>query len=994
MKRIINTLLFMFAAVTMMAQNSFVVADKNGNSQFVQGLIFEQQQMNDRFTWKSDGLANGDIKDLLFIARAQAELATASSTDVTEMLEKLSGTGKADAGAIAAVLENNPNVEEVYTEDGDNLIVKNVDGEGDVVYPMYEMMSPFSDIQIPEQKNYSKRKRMPRKVSKQYPKVAIFNFFEGMDQYKVQNLITRNIEWDFYLNGYDVDYYTPDNSDPSLRFTYDNLGKVLYSSKKYAAIIIMTHGAWVKGESCLCTGELAGKDDKSLYNWADRKYYKRYPADIQAESNCILYMGICNGPGREGFTSMSPTIGYTGPTRMAQANAAMMFYLMLNEGYNLKKAVSALQSEPAPYQDTEIYKSNNVDSQMLESDTYSERDYIEGHSVHYWLENKGDYSRAYGRFDTNVGNLPRFAWIEYVPIICNDYEMMQAFYDYHHDNFPSVKTITGVDDNGWFDVNSYLRKLPENIYICRMEGWTKSEGKRMVEPFMYRFRIVSENFKENSAEVEDTEESVSAPSILDSSNQQTEEITVSTGVSSSFEIDGYKGHSFWALSLDESIAKVSVNGTSLTVTGVAEGTTYIGVQDYQNKLIAVAKVIVTQGGTFLDGQIVMTRKLYVHHYGDYNYSGITFAFNNGKNLDLRYFNTDYWQDGSHSIRGIYIMSSNADENIDDYGDYHNASRHTKEWYVAPIILDEWFTEKLIIHTDGRVQYYLNDEYMGEEVFDGLNLSEASSFNLEISPWGWWTGMYTYMDDFYLSTPSVTYSDNFNDGVIDLSIWKQPINPDGVREEDGIIKMEQLRTDENFCLYIKSVPLTAGGEIPSYASCPDSHHPHLIDLGLPSGTKWACCNVGAQKPEDYGGYFAWGEKEAKSLNDYSYNWDLTEGITNISGTSLDVAYVKWGSPWHIPSHEQIDELCRNTTQRGVVVEGVEGCEFMGDNGNTIFLPVTKNAFDYYGLYWSSEYDGVSNGPWYLLVDPSSGAYVDADSWGMMNFGRSVRPVCNP
>jgi Leucine-rich repeat (LRR) protein len=182
-------------------------------------------------------------------------------------------------------------------------------------------------------------------------------------------------------------------------------------------------------------------------------------------------------------------------------------------------------------------------------------------------------------------------------------------------------------------------------------------------------------------------------------------------------------------------------------------------------------------------------------------------------------------------------------------------------------------------------------------------------------------------------------------------------------------------------------------LPAFANaqCPDNNHPHMIDLGLPSGTKWACCNVGASKPEDYGGYYAWGETDARTLNDYSYNWDLTEGITNISGTSLDVAYVKWGSPWHIPSHEQIDELCRNTTYRGVVVKGVEGCEFMGDNGKTIFLPATKNAFDYYGLYWSSEYDGVSNGPWYLRVNPSGAAWVFADSWGMKNNGLSVRPV---
>ena len=47
-----------------------------------------------------------------------------------------------------------------------------------------------------------------------------------------------------------------------------------------------------------------------------------------------------------------------------------------------------------------------------------------------------------------------------------------------------------------------------------------------------------------------------------------------------------------------------------------------------------------------------------------------------------------------------------------------------------------------------------------------------------------------------------------------------------------------------------------------SSCPDNHHPHMIDLGLPSGTKWACCNVGASRPEEYGGYYAWGETEEK------------------------------------------------------------------------------------------------------------------------------------
>ena len=134
MKRIINTLLFLSVAIIAMAQTSFVVADKNGNSQLVQSLVFQQQQNADRFSWKSDGLATGDINDLLFIARAKAELATANTEDVTKMLEELSGTDLADAEAIATALKTNPNVEEASTGDGNTVAVKLADSEGCIYY--------------------------------------------------------------------------------------------------------------------------------------------------------------------------------------------------------------------------------------------------------------------------------------------------------------------------------------------------------------------------------------------------------------------------------------------------------------------------------------------------------------------------------------------------------------------------------------------------------------------------------------------------------------------------------------------------------------------------------------------------------------------------------------------------------------------------------------------------------------------------------------------
>ena len=133
---------------------------------------------------------------------------------------------------------------------------------------------------------------------------------------------------------------------------------------------------------------------------------------------------------------------------------------------------------------------------------------------------------------------------------------------------------------------------------------------------------------------------------------------------------------------------------------------------------------------------------------------------------------------------------------------------------------------------------------------------------------------------------------------------------------------------------------------SFKNCPDDKHPHVIDLGLPSGTKWACCNVGANKPEDFGGYYAWGEtKEKKNY----FAWDTyihcngSESTchnlgSDIAGTGYDVAHVKWGDSWVMPSFDQIMELLENCTYEWTTVNGINGGKLTSKtNGGTIFLP---------------------------------------------------------
>lgn len=98
-------------------------------------------------------------------------------------------------------------------------------------------------------------------------------------------------------------------------------------------------------------------------------------------------------------------------------------------------------------------------------------------------------------------------------------------------------------------------------------------------------------------------------------------------------------------------------------------------------------------------------------------------------------------------------------------------------------------------------------------------------------------------------------------------------------------------------------------------CPDDNHPHMIDLGLPSGIKWSCCNVGATRPEEPGGYYAWGETSTKSeytWANYQYNngpthWDYISIGSDISGTQYDAAHVLWGGTWCMPNRDEANEL---------------------------------------------------------------------------------------
>ena len=191
---------------------------------------------------------------------------------------------------------------------------------------------------------------------------------------------------------------------------------------------------------------------------------------------------------------------------------------------------------------------------------------------------------------------------------------------------------------------------------------------------------------------------------------------------------------------------------------------------------------------------------------------------------------------------------------------------------------------------------------------------------------------------------------------------------------------------------------------SFKTCPDGNHPHKIDLGLPSGTLWACCNVGATKPEGDGDYYAWGETTTKS----DYNWNTYEHCdgtekschnlgTSICGTQYDVAYVKLGSSWQMPTADQFLELLNNCKNEWAMVNGVSGRRFTGPNGGNIFMPAAGCRFgtDLHnrgagGGYWSGTQSTVDSYDALILSSDAEGA----DRYGSnRHYGRNIRPISN-
>ena len=176
---------------------------------------------------------------------------------------------------------------------------------------------------------------------------------------------------------------------------------------------------------------------------------------------------------------------------------------------------------------------------------------------------------------------------------------------------------------------------------------------------------------------------------------------------------------------------------------------------------------------------------------------------------------------------------------------------------------------------------------------------------------------------------------------------------------------------------------------------DPYNGHAyVDLGLPSGTKWATMNVGASSETDYGNYYQYGKGAAQyaaTSGDSNYS-----GIENPLAASADTAVQVWGGSWHMPTKKQMEELIANTTYKWVTNyknSGKNGGTFTAKNGAVLFFPAAGSWEDgrqysvgKFGFYWASSPNG-SGRAWMLWSDDGSVIVGDSPS----RYGLAVRPV---
>ncbi|MBO4475673.1 MAG: hypothetical protein J5737_03005, partial [Bacteroidales bacterium] len=303
------------------------------------------------------------------------------------------------------------------------------------------------------------------------------------------------------------------------------------------------------------------------------------------------------------------------------------------------------------------------------------------------------------------------------------------------------------------------------------------------------------------------------------------------------------------------------------------------------------------------------------------------------------------------------------------------------------------------YSDGSVRaikgkFTMSFDVLPAESAEGLSGENNDIFNVKV--------VYTAVTKASNSLSLPILSKEGKEGVLLLTVDGSKLDESFVKGTSGASACLQIVWNDN---------IMSSGYFPLHYYDPYNGHEY-VDLGL--SVKWATCNVGATKPEEYGDYFAWGETVPKSDYNwstykwangdpnkltkyctYSPHWDSSEPIDNktVLDPEDDAATVNWGGSWRMPTFDEWIELQFNCTWTWTTQNGVKGRLVTGSNGNSIFLPAAgiwlgnNHTMESYGYYWSAN----TTGGYYGGFVKFNSAEINTSNTNRSQ-GQSVRPVC--
>jgi len=449
-----------------------------------------------------------DIQNVRSISRTRIELTESKGEELQQALEEEAQSGNADVNAIVAALQENPNVADAQT-DGTNVIVRKENDNISIVYQMEQIEDPFSNEDLNAlAARISQRSITTGQATNSSKKIAVFNYFTGINSRSGQNAIVDAMVKLFESYAYEVEYYDYKG------FTIDKLNDVAKASREnneYAAIFIFSHGFMynnygTKGLPFFVTGEEltdpslihANEIDEHYQNYilfSRHKYYNKayHLSDLNVNTKCLLYVGSCHAFDRTDLLDNIPWIGWAGTNSMAQAHAAVMVSLMLEHDMNVQTATG------------EIWKSDDTGG-SLKMNTSKIANFTLANYPHY--DNKvfdTNLALEFHCFDGRGQKVLTGEKEMYLPI--KGY-MRNGQEDFRLELVPMMdgaETLTyniSVGTNQWFEKDI---EIPEELRgLYRLEatyksGWLSDRKYiRLTHPYYLAF---SDRFKSNDAVV-------------------------------------------------------------------------------------------------------------------------------------------------------------------------------------------------------------------------------------------------------------------------------------------------------------------------------------------------------------------------------------------------------------------------------------------------------------------------------------------------------------